>query len=156
MSLLAISKCPLVGSSTAPARGIILNVLPCISHTLVSRINLWGFLNACRINSNSSSLHAKLSVLWLHPTFLVLLLATFPYSPTATLNWSTVCFSAHARLPPLLGPDLYSALKAQSEGCLINEVLVLLPARSDLIFFYIPATLYFFFLTHLDNITSFR
>ena len=60
-----------------------LSVLPCTSHPLVSRINLRWFLNACRINSKSSSLHTKLSVLWFHPTFLVTLLAAFPFSPSS-------------------------------------------------------------------------
>ena len=50
----------------------------------------------------------------------------------------------------LFRPDLYSAFGAQSEGHLINEVLVLLPARSDFTFFCIPVTLYF--LPHLDNV----
>ena len=65
----------------------------------------------------------------------------FPYPPCLLFCPCNVAY--------LVRPDLCSALKAQSEGNLTNEVLVLLPARSDLIFSYIPAKFLFIFLPHL-------
>lgn len=94
-------------------------------------------------------MHAKLSGALVPSYILVLLLATFPYSPLPLVG-SAMYFSVQITLLTFFRPSLYSALKVPCEGHLINDAFLVLLEEVILSF---SAYQKHFFISPLGNIS---
>ena len=146
-----ISKYPLVSSSTASARGIILKC-PAMHQSCPCFKNKPWMIPLCLQNKSKVLKFAHKAFGALVPSHIFSYFASyFSVSPLQPHEIEVLCtFPTRATLPVLFRPDLYSAFRAQSEGHLINENFVPLPARSNFTLFCILVALCF--LPHLDNI----